>query len=65
MTRQNITTTEAAYLAGVDPRSFSRWARDRGLAPERKQRIGRSTVTLWSVSSLMRASLLANEGAAC
>lgn len=65
MTRRNVTTTEAAYLAGVDPRSFSRWARDRDLAPVSRMRIGRSWVTLWSVSSLMRASLLANEGAAC
>lgn len=54
--RATVTTTEAAYLTGVDPRSFVRWARDRGIAPLRRQRIGRSFVTIWSVDSLMPAA---------
>lgn len=56
MRRQTLTTTEAAYVTGVDPRCFARWARSHGVTPLRRQRIGRSTVTVWSVADLTRAS---------
>ncbi|HEU4543000.1 MAG TPA: hypothetical protein VFR23_17855 [Jiangellaceae bacterium] len=56
MTRRTLTTSEAAWLCGQDPRSFARWARDRGLEPERRQRIGRSTVTVWSIRRLLDAT---------
>lgn len=58
MKRQTFTTTEAAYLAGVPARSFSRWARERGIDPVRRMRIGRSTVTLWARADLLAASQL-------
>jgi hypothetical protein len=56
MNRRTLTTTEAAWFAGVDPRSFRRWARARGLEPERRQRIGTSTVTVWSIARLVAAT---------
>jgi len=52
MARRTLTTGEAAYLTGVDPRSFARWARARGVAPLRRQRIGRSTITVWLLDDL-------------
>jgi phage terminase Nu1 subunit (DNA packaging protein) len=54
--RQTFTTTEAASLTDVDPRSFTRWARERGIEPVRRMRIGRSTVTLWSLAALKQAT---------
>lgn len=59
--RRTLTTTEAAYYVGVDPRSFARWARRRGLQPVRRLRIGRSTVTVWSVARLIDATLPVND----
>lgn len=58
MKRQTLSTTEAAYILGIDPRSLVRWARERGVEPERRMRIGRSTVTVWSVARLTAASQL-------
>lgn len=58
MTRQTLTTTEAARAANVDPRSFARWARKRGVAPIRRVRIGRSYVTCWPLDTLKRAAKL-------
>jgi hypothetical protein len=52
MTRRHYTTTEAAYLVGVDPRSFVRWARRHHIQPVRRMRIGRSFVTLWALPEL-------------
>jgi hypothetical protein len=63
--RHTFTTTEAAYLAGVDPRSFTRWARERGIEPVRRMRIGRSTVTLWARANLLAASQLDVDACAC
>jgi len=54
--RRTFTTTEAAEAMGVDPRSFARWARVRGVVPVRRMRIGRSFVTLWSVAQLTELS---------
>ena len=56
MKRHTLTTTEAAWFLGIDPRSFGRWARERGIAPERRMRIGRSTITVWSVAKLTEAT---------
>jgi hypothetical protein len=56
MNRLTVTTTEAAWLLGLAPGSFARWARDHGVTPLRRQRIGRSTVTVWSVAALRTAS---------
>lgn len=55
--RTTVTTREGAYMAGVDERSFARWARKHGLEPLRRQRIGRSTVTVWSLDALSRCVL--------
>lgn len=52
MKRLTMTTWEAATYAGVDPRSFRRWARARGLYPLHRVRIGRSFVTVWSRAEL-------------
>lgn len=54
--KPTLTTTQAAYLCGVDPRSFTRWAREHGVTPLRRQRIGRSTVTVWATSALLNAT---------
>lgn len=50
------TTTQAAHAAGIDPRSFARWARNRGVEPAGRVRVGRSYVTLWSLESLTDAT---------
>lgn len=50
-----FTTSQAAYLLGVDPRSFTRWARKHGIAPHGRQRIGRSFVTWWAMDDLENA----------
>lgn len=65
MKRATLTTTEAAWLLGIDPRSFARWAKERGLEPERRMRIGRSTVTVWSIVRLTAASQLDSAKTAC
>jgi hypothetical protein len=54
--RATLTTAEAAWLLGIDPRSFTRWARERGVEPLRRMRIGRSTVTVWSLAALKQAT---------
>lgn len=54
--RSHVTTTEAAQLLGVDPRSFPRYARRHNLEPVRRLRVGSSTVTLWSVAALIALS---------
>lgn len=50
-----LTTREAAYLAGVDPRTFARWARYRHITPADHIRRGRSTITLWSLTTITAA----------
>ena len=54
--RTTLTTTEAATLLGVDPRSFARWAYHHGVRPMHRVRIGRSTVTAWSMVDLAKAT---------
>lgn len=54
--RQTLTTTEAAFVLGKDPKSFARWARSLGVEPLRRQRIGRSTVAVWSLTQLKEAT---------
>lgn len=53
---KTLTTSQAAQLLGKDPRSLARWARQLGVTPLRRQRIGRSTVTIWSVAELTAAT---------
>lgn len=50
--RPTLTTREAAYLVGVDPRSFHRQAKARDIHPLHRVRIGRSIVTVWSRHTL-------------
>jgi hypothetical protein len=47
-----VSTREGAALVGVTERSFHRWAAERDIHPERRQRIGRSTITVWSVAAI-------------
>lgn len=54
--KATLNTTEAAMLLRMNPRSFHRWARSLGVEPLRRQRIGRSTVTVWSIASLSEAA---------
>lgn len=56
MTRQTLTTAEAAHVAGVDPRSFARWARQRGIEPVHRVRVGRSYVTCWPIKALIEGA---------
>lgn len=56
MTRTTLSTSEAAWLVGVPAGSFARWARAHGVKPLRRQRIGSSTVTVWSVAALTLAT---------
>ena len=43
-------------MLGVDPRSFARWAYAHGVRPLHRVRIGRSTVTAWSMTDLARVT---------
>lgn len=51
-----LNTSQAANLVDVDPRSFARWARDHGVEPLRRQRIGRSFVTVWDRAQIAAAT---------
>ena len=62
--RTTLTTTEAATMLGVDPRSFARWAYAHGVRPLHRVRIGRSTVTAWSMTDLAKATAPRSEDAA-
>lgn len=53
--RRTLTTTEAAHLAGVNPRSFARWARRRQLEPLHRMRIRESFVTVWLEDDVIAA----------
>lgn len=54
--KTTLTTTEACTILGIDTRSFTRWARKHGILPLRQQRIGRSTVTVWDITTLTNAT---------
>ena len=54
--RTTLTTTEAASFIGINPRSFRRWARNHGVEPLHRVRVGRSTVTAWSMADLGRVT---------
>jgi len=56
MSGQVYSTTAAAYLVGIDPRSFARWARRHGITPVGRERIGRSFITWWSWDDLKKAA---------
>lgn len=55
MTR-TLTTEQAAWMLGLPPASFARWARERGVEPLHTVRVGRSTVTAWDPVALGQAS---------
>jgi hypothetical protein len=55
-----LSTAAAAKLAGVDPRSFARWARARRIQPLHRVRIGRSMVTVWAETDVISAGCLTN-----
>lgn len=52
--RTALSTSEAAWLLELDPRSFPRMARRHGVRPVGTVRVGRSTVTRWSVEDVER-----------
>ena len=54
--RTTLTTTEAASFIGINPRSFRRWARNHGVEPLHRVRVGRSTVTAWAMADLGRVT---------
>lgn len=53
--KRTFSTWEAATALGKNPNRFAEWARDHDLAPLRRQRIGRSTVTVWAVRDVYEA----------
>lgn len=55
MAKTTVNTSELAALLRMDPRSVARWARSLGVEPLRRQRIGESTVTVWSLADLAAA----------
>jgi hypothetical protein len=50
-----LTTWEASNLLGRNPHRFAAWARANDVEPLRRQRIGRSTVTVWSRADITAA----------
>jgi hypothetical protein len=58
VTRRTVNTKEAAFLLRLDAKSFAREMRKRGVEPERTQRIGRSTVTVWDLQKLRAATAI-------
>lgn len=55
--KRTLTTAEAATVLGHPPGSFHRWATTHlHVQPLRRIRIGRSTVTVWSVQALTDAT---------
>lgn len=53
--RLTLTTGEAAQLLGLNPHRFAEWARAAQVEPLRRVRIGRSTVTVWSIADIRAA----------
>lgn len=52
--RQVVTTTEAAWLLELDPKTFPAVARRNGVAPLGAVRAGRSTVQRWALADLQQ-----------
>lgn len=50
--RMTFTTGEAALFLRIDPRAVAGLARRHGVAPVRRVRVGRSTITCWSRGDL-------------
>jgi hypothetical protein len=50
-----VSTREAAQLLGLNPHRFAEWARAAELLPLRRIRIGRSTLTVWSIADIRAA----------
>lgn len=48
-----LTSTEAAYLLAVDPRTLPAYARQHNVEPLGRVRIGRSWVTRWAVEDII------------
>lgn len=59
--RDTVTTAEAAFLLGLARGSIARWCRERHVEPLYRERRGRSTVTIWSVTALRRAAAPSQE----
>lgn len=54
--KATVSTREAAELLGRNPHRLHEWlAAEMGVRPLRQERIGRSTVTLWSVEEITEA----------
>jgi hypothetical protein len=50
--KQIVSTTEAAWLLELDPRSFPALARRQGVVPLGPVRVGRSTITRWRLADV-------------
>lgn len=57
MSHQLMSTTAAARLVNVSPKSFKRWARAHQVAPLGRKRIGRSFVTVWLLDEIVAGAL--------
>lgn len=56
MAEKLLTTTQAAYVAGMDRRNFARWAQRHGLVPRHRVRVGRSWLTVWCEADIFKAA---------
>lgn len=53
--RLTVSTREAAQLLGLNPHRFAEWARAADVEPLHRVRIGRSTLTVWSIADIRAA----------
>lgn len=58
--RRVLNTTEAAWLLQIEPGYLPRYARNRGVQPLGRVRVGRSWVTRWAFEDI---ALIAPGGA--
>lgn len=54
--KATLSSTDLATLLRINPRSVPRWARTHGVTPLRRQRVGRTTVTVWDIAALGAAA---------
>jgi hypothetical protein len=48
-----VSSSEAAFLLGLDPRHLPAYCRERRIEPLGKVRVGRSWVTRWAIEDIL------------
>lgn len=56
LTEDTVSTSAAAARVGVPLEQFPTWAKRRGLKATHRVRVGRSTVSAWSLSAVLDAA---------